>query len=137
LQWVKNELANSGEDWKIPFFHHPLYSSGDKHGSDTRLRELLEPMFVQNNVSVVFSGHDHFYERVKPQKGITYFVAGSGGKLREGNIDRTTGITASGFDTDLAFLAAEIFEDTLTFNTISRSGAVVDSGVITRGKPLP
>ena len=78
--------------------------------------QVLEPLFVQNNVSVVFTGHDHFYERVKPQKGIAYFVVGSGGKLRSGNIDAPPGLTASGFDTDLSFLAAEIIEDELTFN---------------------
>jgi len=85
-------------------------------------------------VSVVFSGHDHFYERVKPQKGIGYFVVGSGGQLRVGNIDRSSGITAKGFDTDLTFLAAEIYGDELTFNAISRAGQIVDSGVITRRK---
>jgi hypothetical protein len=136
MTWVRNELAGTGEHWKIAFFHHPLYSSGERHGSDTQLREILEPLFLQNGVSVVFTGHDHFYERIKPQKGIAYFVVGSGGKLRDGNIDRTTGLTARGFDTDLTFLAAEIFEDELTFNAISRTGQVVDSGVITRRIPL-
>ena len=82
------------------------------------------------NVSVVFTGHDHFYERVKPQKGIVYFVVGSGGKLRSGNIDAATGLTAQGFDTDLAFMAAEIDGDTMNFNVVSRRGQIVDSGVI-------
>ena len=79
IKWVEEELKKSGEDWKIMFFHHPLYSSGGRHGSDLRLRETLEPLFVQYNVSVVFAGHDHFYERIKPQKGIAHFVVGSAG----------------------------------------------------------
>ena len=41
---------------------------------------------------------------------------------------------AKGFDTDLAFLAAEIDGDTMTFRAISRSGAVVDSGIVIRRK---
>jgi hypothetical protein len=135
MAWAKKELDGANDEWKIPFFHHPLYSSGQRHGSDIRLRTVLEPIFVDSGVSVVFTGHDHFYERVKLQHGIAYFVVGSGGKLRGGNIDRTTGLTASGFDSDLTFLAAEIFGDELTFNTVSRTGAVVDSGVITR-RPL-
>jgi hypothetical protein len=61
-------------------------------------------------------------------------VVGSGGKLRRGNIDRSTGITARGFDTDLAFMAAEITGDTLVFKTISRTGQTVDAGTILRGK---
>ena len=135
ILWVEQELQASGSDWKIPVFHHPLYSSGERHGSDLRLRQVLEPLFLKYNVSVVLTGHDHFYERVKPQKGITYFVVGSGGQLRAGNIDRNSGITAAGFDTDLAFMAAEIAGDEMYFNAISRQGSVVDSGVLTRRKP--
>ena len=137
FDWLEKELKASSSNWKIVVFHHPLYSSGDTHGSDLSLREVLEPFFVKYNVSVVLNGHDHFYERVKPQKGITYFVAGSGGMLRVGNIDRGTGITAKGFDTDQAFMAAEIIGDEMYFNAISRVGQTVDSGVLTRRKITP
>jgi hypothetical protein len=135
LKWLEKELDSSREDWKIPYFHHPLYSSGEKHGSHEDQRIALEPLFLKYHVSVVFSGHDHFYERIKPQKGIVYFVTGSGGKLRRGNIDPKTGLTAVGFDTDQAFLAAEIDGDQLYFNAISRLGRVVDSGVIELRQP--
>jgi 3',5'-cyclic AMP phosphodiesterase CpdA len=135
LAWARKEIQGANDDWKIAFFHHPLYSSGERHGSDIRLRTSLEPLFVSSNVSVVFNGHDHFYERIKPQKGIAYFVVGSGGQLRNGNIDTTTGLTARGFDRDLTFLAAEIVQDELTFAALSRTGQVVDSGVITRRMP--
>jgi hypothetical protein len=132
IQWLEKELSASGSKWKIVFFHHPLYSSGGRHGSDIRLREVLEPLFLKYNVSLVLTGHDHFYERVKPQKGIAYFVVGSGGKLREGNIDEDSGLTAKGFDTDLVFLACEIVGDQMYFNAISRQGQTVDSGTWAR-----
>jgi hypothetical protein len=132
IKWLEKELQDSGEKWKIAFFHHPLYSSGERHGSDVTLRKALEPLFIKYGVSVVLTGHDHFYERLKPQNGIVYFVVGSGGKLREGNIDTRTGLTAKGFDTDLAFLAVEISGDEMHFNTISRQGTVIDSGLIPR-----
>ena len=135
LEWFENALRTAGEDWKIAFMHHPLYSSGGRHGSDVQLRERLEPMLVRYNASVVFAGHDHFYERVKPQHGIVHFVVGSGGKLSPGDIEEDSGLTARGFDTDYAFLVAEILEDRMTFNVIARSGRVVDSGVVTRREP--
>jgi hypothetical protein len=135
LKWVERELEGSSEAWKIPYFHHPLYSSGGRHGSDVDLRETLEPLFIQYGVSVVLTGHDHFYERIKPQNGIAYFVVGSGGKLRRGDIRNRSALTASGFDTDLAFMAVEIDGDEMFFSVISRTGAVVDSGVIGRRKP--
>jgi len=137
IEWLEKELKASDSAWKIVYFHHPLYSSGERHGSDLRLRDVLEPLFLKYNVSVVLTGHDHFYERLKPQKGIAYFVVGSGGQLRKGNIDRGTGLTANGFDTDLAFMAAEISGDEMYFNTISRVGQTVDSGVPARRKTAP
>jgi hypothetical protein len=83
---------------------------------------------------VVFTGHDHFYERLKPQKEIVYFVVGSGGQLRKGNIDTKSGLTAAGNDEDQSFLAAEINGDEIWFNAVSRQGKVFDAGSFTRRK---
>jgi hypothetical protein len=77
---------------------------------------------------VVFSGHDHIYERLKPQKGITYFVAGASGKLRKGI--RSSDQTAASFDQDQSFVLVEVAGNELTFRAISRTGKVIDSGVI-------
>ena len=134
LGWLQKELEGSREDWKIPYFHHPPYSSGGRHGSHVSQRQALEPLFVKHNVSVVFTGHDHIYERVRPQQGIVYFVAGSGGKLRGGDIDRSTGLTAVANASERAFVICEISGDELYFNAVSQSGRVIDSGVITRRK---
>jgi hypothetical protein len=134
IKWAEQEMEGSREDWKIFYFHHPPYSSGNRHGSHSTIRQPLEPLFVKHNVSVVFTGHDHFYERTKPQRGIVYFVVGAGGQLRNGNIDRSSPLTAKGFDTDYSFLIAEISGDEMFFNAIARNGAVIDSGVITRRK---
>ena len=122
------------------YFHHSLYCSAGRHGSDVQLRDKLEPLFVAYNVSVVFTGHDHVYERTKPQKDIVYFVAGSGGKVAPGDLDRNSRITAKGFDAEQAFLIAEINKDEMAFNAVSRTGKVIDSGKITRrhvNKPSP
>jgi 3',5'-cyclic AMP phosphodiesterase CpdA len=115
-------------------FHHPLYSDGGRHGSDVALRVVLEPLLVRHGVRVVFSGHDHFYERTAPQKGITYFVAGSSGKLARGDVVRSR-MTAAAFDQDQAFVAVEVGADELFFQAISRTGAIVDSGSIRRLAP--
>ena len=132
VKWIEDQLKSSSEDWKIAYFHHPLYSSGKTHGSDLDLRRVLEPLFVKYNVSVVFQGHDHVYERILPQKGIYYWVIGSGGRFREGDLDKRSAITAKGYDADNAFLLAEIDGDVMTFNAVSRRGLVVDSGMISR-----
>jgi hypothetical protein len=134
LDWLKKELESNGADWKICFFHHPLYSSGGRHGSNLVLREQLEPLFVKHGVNVVFTGHEHFYERLHPQHGIAYFIAGSSAKLRRGNI-RDSKLTAKGFDEGYTFMLVEISGDELFFQTISETGRTVDSGVIRRTPP--
>ncbi len=136
LAWLERELRNSKANWKICFFHHPLYSSGGRHGSDKELRVVLEPIFLKYGVNVVLTGHDHFYERIKPQKGIYYFVCGAAGRLAAGDIGRT-GLTAKGFDRDNHFVLMEIAGDDLYFQTIARSGQTVDSGVLHRQKAKP
>jgi 3',5'-cyclic AMP phosphodiesterase CpdA len=133
LDWLQKELEASGSDWKIPFFHHPLYSSGGAHGSDTALRDQLEPLFVKNSVDVVFSGHDHFYERIKPQKGIQYFVSGGAGKVRKGDL-QDEGLMAKGFDAGYHFMLLEIDGDQMHFQVISDLGKTIDSGVILRNR---
>ena len=130
--WLEDELRRSRAKWKIPYMHHPLYSSGEKHGSERDLQVLLEPMFLQHGVDVVFAGHEHFYERLKPQKGIVYITQGGAAKLRRGNLRDNSLMTAKGFDTDRSFTLVEILDDHMFFETISRLGQVVDSGVITR-----
>ncbi len=80
-------------------------------------------------VDVVFSGHEHFYERLKPQNGIAYFISGAGGKLRRGDIRRVDPM-AFGFDTDRSFMLVEIVDKEMYFQAISAAGKVVDSGVI-------
>ena len=134
VQWLEEQLKQSSSAWKIAFFHHPLYGSGRSAGPNEALRKTLEPLFLTHNVSVVFSARDMFYERVTPQQQISYFVVGAGGKVKPGDLDRSRGLTASGFDADLTFLAAEVAGDTMTFNVISRAGETVDSGKVMRRK---
>jgi 3',5'-cyclic AMP phosphodiesterase CpdA len=127
----------SGSEWKIAFFHHPPYSSGETHGSDETIRTQLEPIFVKYGVNVVLTGHEHFYERIKPQKGVAYFITGSSAKLREGNIP-TTQLTAKGFDTGYTFMLVEIVGDDMYYQALTDTGKTVDSGNVHRvGKVEP
>ena len=131
LRWFEAALEQASEPWKLAYFHHPLYGNAGRHGSAVDMRVLLEPLLVKHGVTVAFSGHDHIYERLKPQKGIHYFVAGSGGKLRKGDLTLSE-TTASGFDQDQAFMIVEVDASELYFQTVSRSGKTVDFGTIPR-----
>ena len=137
IDWLESELAKDTSQWKICFFHHPPYSSGGKHGSDKQLREIVEPIFVKYGVNIVLTGHDHFYERIKPQKGIYYFVSGAGGKLRSGDVRDNSSITDKAFDRDMSFMVAEIVGDQFYFQVVSRTGETVDAGVLPNQRKKP
>ena len=130
VEWLQSELSKDNSDWKVCFFHHPPYSSAKAHGSDPQLREVVEPIFIKYGVNVVLTGHDHVYERIKPQKGIYYFVSGGGGKLREGDVKDTSTLTEKSYDHDLHFMLFEVSGDQMYFQAISRTGETIDSGVI-------
>jgi 3',5'-cyclic AMP phosphodiesterase CpdA len=134
VEWLESELSKDTSEWKVCFFHHPPYSSAKAHGSDPQLREVVEPIFIKYGVNVVLTGHDHVYERIKPQKGIYYFVSGAGGKLRSGDVKDTSQLTEKSYDRDLHFMLFEVAGDQMYFQAISRTGETIDSGVITRKK---
>jgi predicted phosphodiesterase len=130
--WLETSLRDSKAKWKIPVFHHPIYSSGKTHGSSLSLRKQLEPLFSRYGVDIALSGHDHIYERTKPQQGVQYFVSGAAGKVRRGNVDRGSGLSAASFDDDNHFMVFEIEDSQTQFQAISGTGVVVDSGSLTR-----
>jgi hypothetical protein len=139
-RWLEGALAGSTATWKLAFFHHPLYSSGRRHGSSVALRSKLEPLFVRQGVAAVFSGHDHIYERTTPQQGVQYFVAGAAsGKLRRGDINQRSQFFAAGNDETNSFLALEATRDRLSFRAIDATGKTLDSGVISpvAARPAP
>ena len=92
---------------------------------------MLVPVFQKYGVNVVFSGHEHVYERLKPQNDIYYFVLGNSGELRYHNL-RPSEQMQVGFDTDRDFMLVEIDGDELYFQTISGNGLTIDSGSLQR-----
>jgi predicted phosphodiesterase len=131
LSWLEQNLRGSKAQWKICFFHHPLYNEGKMHGPDLDLRNQLLPLLKNYGVNVVFSGHEHAYQRLKPVDNIYYFVQGDSGKLARHDFHRSDQLAAS-FDRARTFMIVEIIADTLYFQTISQNAETVDSGALPR-----
>ena len=132
LQWFEQNLKNSQGAWKICFFHHPLYNDGRHHGADFDLRKQLLPLFQKYGVNVVFSGHEHVYERMKLQNNVNYFIEGSSGKLMTHDFRSSEGDRVKGYDQDRGFMIVEIDGDRLYFQTLTRTGQTIDSGELPR-----
>jgi predicted phosphodiesterase len=98
LAWVADDLASTTTTWKLAYMHHPMYSCG-LHGSSRSVRDLLAPIFEAHGVDLVFSGHDHDFQRSHPMRagvpvdtaqaphftapgGIIYIGTGGGSTVR-------------------------------------------------------
>ncbi len=134
LSWLEQNLKASDATWKICFFHHPLYNSGKMHGPDLDLRNQLSPLIKRYAVNVVFSGHEHAYERLKPVDNTYYFIQGDSGKLERHDFHSSDQMAKS-FDRDRTFMLVEIEGENLCFQTISRVGETVDAGELPRAAP--
>jgi predicted phosphodiesterase len=129
LRWLDERLTASRAAWKICFFHHPLYTSGRYRIASRAFRFALEPLLVRHDVDVVFSGHEHIYQRSTLLSGIQYFVSGGAGSLRP--TDGTpTSYVARTYAGDYHFMLIEIDGRELHFQAISRSGATIDAGTL-------
>ena len=136
LTWLDQRLKASAAEWKICFLHHPLYTSGRYRLAALVQRASLEALFVTHNVGVVFSGHEHIYQRSTLQSGIQYFVSGGAGSLRTGDGVPTSYIART-YSGDYHFMLVEIEGDDLHFQAISRSGRTIDAGTLSRAGRRP
>jgi hypothetical protein len=142
--WVAQDLAASQRPWKVAFFHHPPWSSGD-HGSQLTMRREFGPLFEQYGVDLVLTGHDHNYERSKPMKGdavapsgtrgIPYVVVGSGGANLRPFQDSQPGWTAYRNNTDAGYLEVAVSGGTLSARFLTPNGEVKDSFTLTKTLP--
>jgi len=133
LSWFDRQLSESKAEWKIVFFHHPLYSSGRYELSSAARRATLEGVLIEHQVDVAFAGHEHLYERMAPQSGVMHFVVGASGAVRVGDL-RPSSYQAAGYDRDLSFLLVQILGDTMYFRAVNRLGETIDSGKIVKTK---
>lgn len=128
VEWLDKDLAATTQPWKIIYMHKPPYSSG-MHGSDTTLRNLLKPVLKRHGVQLVLAGHDHNYERIKPQDGTAYIVTGGGG-IGTRSVG-TSSFTALSEDV-IHFIYGEVHQDEMILHAIDATGREFDSMVVPR-----
>ena len=84
-EWLEQALPSHPEEgprWRIPFSHHPTYCAGPHHPNTENMITELVPLFQRSGVCVAFAGHEHNFQLSRAD-GISYFLSGAGGKLRE------------------------------------------------------
>jgi hypothetical protein len=126
--WLDADLAANRRPWTVVYGHRPPYSSG-VHGSDATFRRLFVPILEAHRVPLVLTGHDHHYERVHPQNGVTYFVTGGGGRgVRDAGSSTFTAFS----EPVIHFVYGVVEGDRLTLHAIDGTGREFDGVVIER-----
>jgi predicted phosphodiesterase len=142
--FADHELDTSAARWKFVAFHHAIYSTGKKHGSDLRGRKNLARLFDLHHVDVVFNGHNHVYERTKPLRGDTvvepgegtvYVTTGGGGKDLQG-LGPPAPFTAYA-EVAYHFTRVAVDGDTLRLEMVRADGTTPDAMTLTKGAPVP
>lgn len=122
--WLQNQLAASTSEWNVVVLHHPPYSSGSVHGSNTTVQWPYKAW----GVDAVISGHDHDYERLL-EDGLPYFVNGLGG-----GVIYSFGTPVAGsqvrYNGDWGGMLVEANASQITFNFYSRTSLLVDTYTI-------
>lgn len=123
-EWLRQDLASTDRPWKVVVIHRPPYSSSPYHGGDRRILEDLVSIFKEEGVDVVFGGHEHVYERLKPINGVTYFVTGGGGgDLRGAGRSELTAVSLLQHHA----LRVEANPDRILVEAVGIDGEVLDS----------
>lgn len=123
LQWLDETLAASDANkWKIVAMHYAPFSAG-LHGNHEQSIEYFVPLFEKYDVDLVLSGHDHDYQRSKPQNGVTYIVSGGGAKIRPTSSNDTTAVSWS----VRHFVEVRVYENQIMGQAYAQDGRVFDT----------
>jgi hypothetical protein len=128
--WLERDLQATDRSWKFVMTHHPPFSTG-RHGSARKLQRILAPTFAAGGVAIVFSGHDHDYQRFRPINGVTYVVSGNGGAGLY-RFKRSNPNIAFRDDTHHGLTVLDVVQDRLVLRHVKEDDTEIDSCVLTR-----
>lgn len=121
--WLQEDLETADQRWKLIYFHHPVFSSGE-HGSTAGMDSILAPLFSANDVDLVLNGHDHDYERNSKVNGVLYLVTGGGGKSLYDQVNENE--YSQVFLSEYHFVGLTIQNDELKLKAIDKRGYAFD-----------
>jgi acid phosphatase type 7 len=133
-KWLAADLGASKARCTLAIWHHPRFSSGE-HGNNRGVGTFWQALYAAG-ADVVINGHDHDYERFKPQdpagnedrvRGIREFVVGTGGsELRPFNAAKPNSELRAPMTNGA--LKLDLHPDTYDWRFIPTEGDFSDSG---------
>jgi hypothetical protein len=138
--WLRSVLTDCGATWRFVFFHHPFYTGGP-HAAEgvAYLKEAYAPVFETCAVDLVFSGHNHLYERTAPiagdrvvdeGRGVVYVTTGAGGANRYAEQIPPPPYIRAHNDAVFSFTQVDVTPNRIELRQIGDSGETLDEYVI-------
>jgi len=128
LIWLENDLANSTKTWKFISLHGPGYTDESLHHNNTDVQDFIQPLCIQYNVKVVFSGHNHFYAHCLVD-GVHHLTLGGGGAPLYTTNHIGEGLLLS--ESNFHFAEVNLTGDSLIIRALRLDGSVIDSLTLT------
>ncbi|MBN2561162.1 MAG: metallophosphoesterase [Phycisphaerae bacterium] len=140
--WLREVLTDCDARWKFAYFHHPFYTGCTTHTPDgaAYVKEAYVSVFEECGVDIVFSGHNHLYERSAPilhdaivdveRGGVVYVTTGAGGAGRYPMSDTPPDYNVVYNDKCLSFTQVDLTADRLELRQIGDNGQTIDEYVI-------
>jgi len=122
--WLSNDLAGTTKKWKIVCFHSPGWSAGGGHENDTEIQNYIQPILVQNGVSLVFCGDNHYYARAVVDN-IHHITTGGGGAPLYNSSSSYPYIVST--EDNYEFCKIDVQGGTLYFTAVDYLGNTIDS----------
>lgn len=132
--WIRSRTGSCEKPWLAAVVHHPVYGMHDEDTVSPQIRRLWAPLLETGGVRIVFSGHQHLYQRTRSIHGVVYLMGNSG--QRESRFFHGNNLpeyTQQIYDRGANYQIVEAGARRLKMTSYNKKGLVIDETVLGRG----
>ena len=132
--WIRCRTGSCEKPWLAAVIHHPVYGMHDEDTVSPQIRRLWAPLLETGGVRIVFSGHQHLYQRTRSIHGVVYLMGNSG--QRESRFFHGNNLpeyTQQIYDRGANYQIVEAGARRLKMTSYNKKGLVIDETVLGRG----
>lgn len=132
--WIRSRTGSCEKPWLAAVIHHPVYGMHDEDTVSPQIRRLWAPLMETGGVRIVFSGHQHLYQRTRSIHGVVYLMGNSG--QRESRFFHGNNLpeyTQQIYDRGANYQIVEAGARRLKMTSYNKKGLVIDETVLGRG----
>lgn len=132
--WIRSRTGSCEKPWLAAVIHHPVYGMHDEDTVSPQIRRLWAPLLETGGVRIVFSGHQHLYQRTRSIHGVVYLMGNSGQRVsRFFHGNNLPEYTQQIYDRGANYQIVEAGARRLKMTSYNKKGLVIDETVLGRG----